>query len=170
MVFQNPPAARNGIILAVVRGIIGQADVPPCLPHTVHQALHALGALAVIFWTVVEIADQRGDVGKPRPNGGPPLGEAIAEAAAGDFGEPPGEKDFIDARNQDAHGRTGRLRGKIVLTRDGGRTAFSAARERPACDHCFGIARNAQGICGSIRLMIDSGYAGKDRVRLWDFF
>lgn len=170
MVFEYSPAALNGIIFAVVRGIIGQTDMQTRVPHKVHHALHELGAMAVIFWAVVEIDDQRREGGKPFPDGVPPLGDAIGKAVTGDFGEYPVEKDFIHGRDQDAHGSAGGLGVEIVIMRGGVGAVFPAARERPNFDHGFGIDRNAQDVCRGIRLAIDLGYVGKDRVSLWDFF
>jgi len=73
MVFENPPAPLKSILLAAVRGIVGQTDVQPRRPHHIHYALHKLSAMAVMFWAVVEIDDQGRAMGKPFPDGVPPF-------------------------------------------------------------------------------------------------
>ena len=58
MVFQNAPTAFNGVVLAVVRQVIGQADVQAIVADKVAHALHVLGATAIVFRAIVKIDHQ----------------------------------------------------------------------------------------------------------------
>jgi hypothetical protein len=50
------------------------------------------------------------------------------------------------------------------------RPALPSTRTRAACDRGFGIDRKTPDVCGGIRLMVEVGYRGKDRVSLREVF
>src|SRR6266545_1584703 len=84
VVFENAPAAFNGIVLAVVRRVIHQSHYDAILLYELDQTPHKLGAPTVVFGAVIQIDDQRSDLGKavtyvlpPRANG-PTLTVALA--------------------------------------------------------------------------------------------
>jgi hypothetical protein len=83
--------------------------------HEVDHPLHELGATAMVFGSIVEIDDERGNVAKPLTYGLPPLCDAVGQAVAGDFGDDPVEKDFIDARQQETHGCQRGIRLEVVI-------------------------------------------------------
>ncbi len=95
VIFQNPPAAFDGVVFAVVWRIIGQAYGDVIALDKFHQALHELGTPAVALWTIVQIDEQCLDVGKALFDGLPPVDETIHQTIAGDLGGDPIEKEFI---------------------------------------------------------------------------
>ena len=62
MLFQDPPNALNGIVLAVIRGIVSQLKGQFGAIGQVGQACHKLGMAGVIFGAIVEVEQQAGDV------------------------------------------------------------------------------------------------------------
>ena len=136
----------------------------------VDHARHELGPTRVVFRAVVEIDHQGGEVSKAGPHRFPPLGEAVGEAVAGDFGADPVEKDFIEGGDQDAHGGEGGIGLEVViggLDRD---AAFTPTRKRADFDGGLGIEGDAQSIGGSIGISINLSQPGEDGVGLRNFF
>ena len=110
--------------------------------NKVNHTLHKLGATAVVFRAIVEIDHEVVDVAKTLTNRFPPLGEAVGEAVAGDFGQDAVEKDFIQGRHQDAHRCQSRLGFEIVIARLGLDAAFAPTGKGTDFDGGFGIDGN----------------------------
>src|SRR5437660_3039420 len=89
----------------MVRPILGQAHTDLVLLNEFHQRLHELSATTVVLWTMVQIDDQRLDVGKALFDRLPPLDESIDQTVAGHSGCDSIEKHFIGSRHEDAHWR-----------------------------------------------------------------
>ena len=53
VLFKVPPEAFNGIVLTVLRRIIGQLDVELQLVSHLNHTLHELSAAAMIFWAII---------------------------------------------------------------------------------------------------------------------
>jgi len=65
MVLQNAPKSFNGVVLTVVRGIVRQFDCNVGHIAEINYPLKPLGALAIIFGTVVGINDEFVEIRKP---------------------------------------------------------------------------------------------------------
>jgi hypothetical protein len=83
----------------------------------VNDPLHTLGATTVVFRAIVKMNRHGGDMTKTLTHRLPPLGDAVCEAVAGDFGADTIEKHFISGRHQDAHWGQRRLGFEIVIAR-----------------------------------------------------
>ncbi len=57
MVFQDSPAALNGIVFAVIGRIVNQNDLQVVLVGEFDQALDELGSVTGILWTIVQVDD-----------------------------------------------------------------------------------------------------------------
>ncbi len=77
--FEDAPAAFDGIVRAVIGRILYQAYCQAVLAHEVHEALHKLGASAMVFRAIIQINDQHGGVRKP---------EAYCFPTTGPVGQP----------------------------------------------------------------------------------
>jgi len=110
------------------------------------HTLHTWGVTAVVFRAIIEIAHERVEVAKTLTNGCPPLGEAIGEAIAGDFGQDAVEKDGIRGGHSDAYRGHHRLGLAIVIGGMGLRSAFTPTGTGADCARGVGIDRNAQGL------------------------
>ena len=136
----------------------------------VNHTLHKLGAATVVFRPIVAIAHQRREVSKGLAHRVPPLGDAVSQAGAGDFGADSVEQDCIVGRHQATHWGQGRLGLAIVIGgRDLGST-FAPTRQRANCDGGFGIERHASGIGGGIGSVMDLMQACEEGVGVRDFF
>ena len=93
----------------------------------VNHTLHKLGAATVVFRPIVAIAHQRREVSKGLAHRVPPLGDAVSQAGAGDFGADSVEQDCIAGRHQATHWGQGRLGLAIVI---GGRDLGSTLPPR----------------------------------------
>ena len=71
----------------------------------------------MIFRAIIHIEDQRRNVGTSRPDGLPPLREAVPQAVTGHFGSHPLYKQFIERRKEEAHGGERGRWLKIVIGR-----------------------------------------------------
>ena len=67
------------------------------------ESLHELCTAAMIFWSIIQIEHQRGNMRIALPYRVPPLDQPVHEAVAGDFGRHAIEKQFIRGRQEDAH-------------------------------------------------------------------
>ena len=73
MIFKNAPTAFHRIVLTVIRRVVRQAHGKIGLTYKLHDPLHELGAPAVIFRAIVQVDNQRRDIGKAMSDGMPPL-------------------------------------------------------------------------------------------------
>ncbi len=64
VLFQNPPTPLNRVILAMIRRILRQAYGEVIALGKLHQAVHELGPPTVALRAIVQIDEQRRDVGK----------------------------------------------------------------------------------------------------------
>lgn len=53
VIFQDALASLNRIVLAVIRRIVGQADMQAVVVDKVDHALHELSATAMVFWPII---------------------------------------------------------------------------------------------------------------------
>lgn len=143
MVFENTPTALDGIVLTVIGWVIGQTHGNPILMHKIDHPLHELGPSTMVLWSVIEINDQRRDLGKPLLDGLPPLHEAIDQTITRDFGGDPKQKQFIRCWEQDAHRSHGRGGLEVVVGGGGRDAALPPTRERANFDRRFGVDRDA---------------------------
>src|SRR6266516_3898920 len=101
----------------MVWGIIGETHRHLILLYKLYHPLHALGSATMIFWAIIHIEDQRGNVGKPRADGLPPLRESVRQAVTGHFGGHPLHKQFVKRGEENANGCEGGLGVKVVVDR-----------------------------------------------------
>jgi len=127
----------------MVGRIIGQANTDLVPLNKCHQTLHELGPTAVVLWTIIQIDDQRLDVGKAVFDRLPPLDESIDQTVASHFGCDPIEKHFIGGRHEDAHWRHRGHWRKIMVSRFGGHAILASPSKRTDLESRFGIHRDA---------------------------
>jgi len=170
MVFQDAPAAFNRVVLAMVRGVIGETHGHPILLHNIDDSPHKLGAAALILRTVIEIDHQGGQSRKSLANRLPPLGEPIHQAVAGHFRGHPLDKQFLQRGEEDAHRGDRRHRLKIVVSGCDVGPRLPTAREGADLDGGFGVHRDPQDAIRRIRGVIDLPDVVEDGIGFWDFF
>ncbi len=107
--------------------------------HKINHTLHKLGASTVVFRPIVKIDYEGVDMVKTLTNGFPPLGDAVRNAVAGDFGADAIEKDFIQGRRQDTHRGQGCLGLEIMIGSIGLDSAFAPTGKGADFDRGFGI-------------------------------
>src|SRR4029450_9384855 len=104
-----------------------------------HYASHELGPSAMVLRAIIEVENQGSKVGKPAVLPLPPPLQTVDQTVTGHFGGDAIEKQFIQARQEDAHGSHGRLWVKVVVGGDGQDTALATPRQRSDFDRCLGI-------------------------------
>jgi hypothetical protein len=143
MVFSDAPAPLNGVVFAMVWGIIGETHRHLILLDKLYHPLHALGSATMIFWAIIHLEDQRGHVGKPRADGLPPLPQAVRQAVTAHFGGHPLHQQFVKRGEENANGCEGGLGVKVVIDRRDEGATLPPTRQRPHFDEGFGIHREA---------------------------
>src|ERR1043166_334405 len=113
----------------MVRWVGGQLYIHTIPLDKIDQALHELGTPTMIFWPIVEIEDQRGDVRIALTDRFPPLPQAIHQAVTCHFGGDTVDKQFIRGWEEDAHRRQGYVGDKIVIGRRDQSATFAPTRE-----------------------------------------
>ena len=134
------------------------------------QAGHELGAMAVVLRAVVQVEHQRGDVGKARLVGLPPLLQPIHDAVAGHLGSDVGDEEFIGLREEETDRRHRRLRPKVVVRRRDGPAPRAAPREGADLNRRFGVHRHPQHVRRRVGLRVHPCHRVEDGVGLRDFF
>ena len=86
MLFQEAPDPFNGVVLAVIRRIVGQFHSQSEVVDKVDDSSHELGAAAMVFRSIIQIEFEGGDSGKAVLDAFPPLAEAINQTIACDLG------------------------------------------------------------------------------------
>ena len=64
MLFKDSPKAFNGVVLAVIRGVINELNRKLKVVSQLHHAVHKLGTTAMVFWTIALQQHKRLDPGK----------------------------------------------------------------------------------------------------------
>lgn len=170
MVFEGAPTAFNGVIFAVIRGIIGKTYGNVVLLNKFEKALHELSPAAVTIWAIIQIDDQRLDLGKALFDGLPPVHQLIDQTIAGHSGCDGVEKEFIAGRQENAHRGNGGFGMKIMIASFCGYAVFPTSRKGANFDGRLGIERNPQGLLIGICFFVDLLYLSKDRIRFGNFF
>jgi hypothetical protein len=143
MIFQDAPTALDWIVLAVIGWIVRQPERDAILLDKLHQPLHKLCPPAMVFWTIIHIEHQGGDMREPLTDPLPPLGEAINEAITGHFGRDPVHKQLAQGWQEDADGRYRRRGRKIVVGRLDLKATLPAPGEGADFNSRFRIHRDA---------------------------
>jgi hypothetical protein len=136
------------------------------------KSLHdgKLATSYMVFRAIIHIDDSRGDMGEPLTDGFPPLGEAIYATVTGDFRGHAVHPQFIQRREEDAHGCHGRQRLKVVVRGLDLDARLPAAGKGANFDRCFGIHGNPQDDVRRVGGVIDLGHLLEDGLGFWDFF
>jgi hypothetical protein len=130
------------MILAVVRGRIRETHRHVILLHKIDEPLHELGASTMILWTIISIDHERGNVGKTRPDGLPPLCESVHEAVTGHFGDHSLHKQFVPGWEKETHGGHRGQRLKIMIGGIDSYATLPTTGEGADFDDGFGIHRD----------------------------
>jgi hypothetical protein len=83
VVLQNPPAAFNQIVFAMIGWIVNQFDFQTCLVAKIHDAFHKLGATAIDLGAVVQVNLQTSNVWMCIASLRPPQIQAVCNKVAG---------------------------------------------------------------------------------------
>jgi hypothetical protein len=132
--------------------------------HKIDHALYELSATTMVFWPIVQIDDEGGDVAKALTHRLPPLGDAVSQTVAGDFGHDTVEKDFIDTWQQPTDWCQSGLRLDIVICRLGWDSSFATSRKGTDFDGGFGIDGDPEDMVSRIGLAIDLTQLVEDRL------
>jgi len=172
MLFESAPASLDGIVLAVVRGIVSQFDHKLVVVDELHHAFDELRSMAGNVGAIVQVHLELADVGIQSFPLVPPELQAVDDEVAcfpgsteddrqlraGDFENPQGHKDC-------------RCLGIVI---PGPRrflsSGFSAPGELTHLDFGLGVQRNSEAfliVCG---FAMDMGHVLKDGVGFPDFF
>ena len=139
VMFECAPAAFNGIVLAMVGGIIGELDGHLVAVDKVNDSGHELGAPTMIFRSIIQVEGERRDGGKTLLDGLPTVAEAIDQAITRDLSGHPIDEQIGGRRQQDAHGRNRRLCFEVVVTGLGCHSTLAFTRKRTDRHRGFGI-------------------------------
>jgi len=124
----------------------------------------------MVLRAIIQVDDQGRNVGKPIVYLRLPPQETIDETVTGYFGGDPIQKQFIQRRQGETHGRHGRLWVKVVIGSNGRDAALATPRKRTDFDGRFGIHGNAQLRVRGISRPIDRSYLVEDGVGFREFF
>ena len=177
VLFQNAPAAFDGVVFAVVRRQIHQFDLDLVAIGEPDQTVHELGPGTADLRAVVEFDVQPLDTGMNGLPLLPPALEAVGDEVAGLLRVPEKEQGLVDLlrpavqfenseRNQKGVGR------HVVIERPdrSGSAGFAASGEVADFDLGLGVDGDPQGV--GVGRCPGAGFADvfEDRVGLGDFF
>jgi hypothetical protein len=123
--------------------IVSQTHRQAGVVGKIYDAPHKLGPSAMVLWAIIEVDDQGRDVGKPLVHHLPPPLQTIDETVTGHFGSDPIQKQCIQRRQGDAHGRHHRVWVKVVVSGDGRNATLATPGKRTDFDGRLGIHREA---------------------------
>ena len=178
MLFQSPPTAFNGSVFAVIGRIIRQCQGDTCLVNTLHQTRQKLGAATMALVSVVEIENQRLDLGEPLFVSFPPLVENIPQTLvenipqtiACHFGGHRLHCQFVVLRQEDTHRRHHCRRMKVMGGGMDFHSVFTAPRRGADFDTGFSVDREPQNRRVGICLRVDLAQLVKERVGCGNLF
>src|SRR5579859_2765782 len=120
----------------MIGGIICQTDGYQIFLCEFEQTLHELGAMALILWSIIQIADEHLDLTKTLFHAFLPLNQSINETVARHFGGDPIQKKLIQSRQKDAHWRHSSFCFKIMISCFGQDPVFPSACKWADFDNC----------------------------------
>jgi hypothetical protein len=170
VVFQNAPTTFNRIVLAVVRGIVGQVDGELIPDSKSHEASHKLSPSAVVFGTIIQIENQGIDMGQAVTDTQPPVFEAVDQTIGGDFRGHHIQKQVVKLGEKNPDGRERSTGFEVVIGGLDRNPTFSPPRERTDFDGGFGIHGETQNVLSSISGLIGPGHLLEDRIGFGNLF
>lgn len=139
VVFEDPPTALDGIVLAVVWGIVGQVDGELILDSKGDKTRHKLSSPTVVFGTIIQIEDQGIDMRKAVTDAPPPVFQAIDQTIGSDLGRHHVQKQVVKLGEKNPDGSQRFIGLEVVIGSPDLNPTFSTPRERPDFDSGFGI-------------------------------
>src|SRR5258708_35051722 len=107
--------------------------------HKLYQAVHKLSTPTVVLWTIVQIDQQRLDVGKAFFDALPPANQTIHQTITGDFGCHPIQKKLIRGGKENPHWCHCGFGLEIMVSGLGWDTTLASSCKRADLDRGFGI-------------------------------
>ena len=171
MLFQEAPDPFNGIVLAVIGRIVGQLDSELEVVDKLGDALHELGAAAMVLRAIVQIDDESSDGWIAVTDSGPEISQAIDDEVTGHLGRREVEIEFAVLRQIDPKGcDLRRLAVKVMVESFDHHPIETAAGEETHPDRGFGIQGDAQPGFVGIGFLVDLMHLVKDGVGLRNLF
>jgi hypothetical protein len=170
VLLQAAPAALEGVVLAVVGRGVRQAHGAVLLLGERHEAVHALGALAVALRAVVQVAHQRGDVRAAVPHGRPPLRQAVDQAVTRHRGGHAIEEACVHRREEEPDRGNQCLRLAVLVGSGDGHAVGATTRAWPDLDRRLGLQRDPQRRGRGGGGLIDRVQLGEEGVGLGNLF
>ena len=115
VVFQNAPTTFDGIVLAVVRRIIGQVEGEMIALGKVQEAGHKLRTPTVVLGAIIQIEDQGIDMSKALMHTQPPALQTVHQAIGGDFGCHHMQKQVVKLGEKNPNWRDGSVWLEVVI-------------------------------------------------------
>ena len=104
MLFKMTPNPLNGIVLAMVRRIVGKLDIELIQISHLGQTEHKLGSATLIFRSIIKIEQQCANIGKAFSLAAPKINQAIHDKITGHFRLGKVEKEFFALREIESKG------------------------------------------------------------------
>jgi len=140
------------------------------LAYKLAHALHKLCAPTMILRAIIQIDDSRGNMRQALTDRLPPLDDPIHEAVPGHLGGDAVHQQRIRRREQDADGRHGRLRLKIVVRCIDLDPTLSPTGAGADFDDGLGVRREPHDVVRHLSGVIHGGDLREDGVGCGAFF
>jgi len=170
MTLKNAPTPFNGVVLAVVRRVVGESNVDLVLLHELHDARQELASAPAVLGTIVLQQDKGVDLRKAGRVLDPQRFEPVDDAIAGDLGRADGDRQFVVLGKQETYGSHLAVRRVIVIERSNWHATLAATRKLTDLDGRLRVARNQQLVFGPLSFLADACELFEDGVGLWDLF
>jgi hypothetical protein len=115
VVLESRPATLDGVVLAVVRGIVRKFDMKMGRVGELHHPRHELGAVAVVLGTVVLVEDEPVDAAEPVVVAAPPALDDVCDGVGGQGALDDVDPQLAGLRYQDADGNDDRIGREVVV-------------------------------------------------------
>lgn len=171
MLFQNSPAAFDGIVLAVIRGVVKQLNGLADGVGKGHEAVKELGAPPMAFWAIVGLDLEGGDLLALGQRQTVPSGfEAVDDEIAGFRRGAKTQAHLSAVLLQDAKGCIFFMAAHVMIGRTSLPTGELATRRGADVDG--GLTVDAHALERALRFGLSVFFVeiGKERVRFGGFF
>ncbi len=171
MLFQETPDTFNGIVLAVIRRIVGQFHGSPETVGKISNTVHELSSPAMVLWPIVLVDNKRRDFRKAFMVAGPKVRQAIDDEIAGHLGRGEVEVEFPLLGQIDAVWRHfGGFALEIMVESLDNYSIQTTSGEGADVDRRFGIQRYAQHRLILVSFQVNFVNFVKDRIGLGNLF
>jgi len=142
MTLEGAPTPFHGVVLAVVRRVVGKSNVDLMLLHELHHAVQELASSATVLRTIILKGHKRVDLRKAGLVLGPPMVKRVDDAVAGYLRRTDRDHQLVVLGKEDPKGSDVGIGREVVVEGLNRHATFTTARKLTDLDGRLRVGGN----------------------------